>query len=428
MTTPSFGYVTTRPADEAVPVSGADFSTVGIVTTAPDADAATFPLDEPVRFTSTDPAFLAKVGVNNYLADALAGLNAQLNGYGADVVVVRVEEGAGADEAAKLAATQANIIGDAGTQTGLWALRAAAAKVKMSPKLVMVPGFTAQQADDNTDNPVRAALGPHLEALRAIAPVEVDVSSKVKAIAARELMSSDRMMPVGVAARVYETINGTATLVTRPMVSRVVGLFVQTDNERGGGEPFEPIANRPVAGIAGINRPIGFDLGDGSTEAQLMLAADVSVVVQGEIANPGAIADGGFVFIGVESAANSDLWSQIHQIRAADYLDLLMARITREYLGGNITPRRAEAWLSALKFMLLAKVNEEKILGFKLTFPPSINSVEDVRKGQLSIETNVEPAPVFRRATNAVRRYRPAVDALINAIVSTAGSASATIS
>lgn len=428
MTKPNFGYSTTRPNDESVPVTGADFSTIGIVTTAADADAAKFPLDEPVRFTSTDPAYLAAAGVNNYLSDALAGINAQLKGYGADVAVVRVAEGAGGTDAIKLAATQANIIGSAGSQTGLWALRAAGSHVKMSPKLVAVPGYTAQQVDPATDNPVRAALGPHLDALKAISPVDVDVSSKDAAIAARELMSSDRMMPIGIAARVFETVAGAATLVTRPMSPRVLGLFVQTDTELGGGEPFEPIANRAVQGLAGINRPIGFDLGDGSTEAQLMLAADIAVVVAGEIANPGAIADGGFVFLGVESAATGDLWSQIHQVRSADYLDLKMASLTREYLGGRITPRRAEAWLNALKFMLLNHVNEEDILGFKLDFPKIINSVEDVRLGELAIETRIEPAPVFRRATNAIRRYRPAVDALIDAIVARAGSASAVVS
>lgn len=426
MTTPSFGYSTTRPEDEILPVSLASWSGVAIVDTSADADATLFPLDKAVRFTSTDAAYLAGAGTGA-IAVHLAGLNDQLDGYGADVVCVRVAEGTGADAAAKLAATMANIIGDSGAQTGMWAMRNAGSTVHMRPRIWIV-GHTAEQPDGlTTDNPVRVALAPHLEAAKAIAPVEVDITSKDKAIAARQLMSSYRMLPVGVGAKVYETVSGVSTLVERSMVARVAGLFVKVDTEIGGGLPFEPIANRAILGIADINRPIEFDLGDGSTEAQLMLANDISVVVKGEVNNPGAIADGGFVFIGVESAGNSDLWSQIHQVRTADYIDAEMAVLTRLYLGGRITPRRAEAWLIALRFLLLNHVNNEDILGFELNFPTVINSINDVRLGQLSIQTNVEPAPVFRRAKNEVRRYRPAVEALVNAIAAVAGSASAVV-
>ncbi len=124
MTAPYFGYDTSRPKDDIVAVSGADFSKVGYCSTSDDADPAVFPPDEPVRFTSTDPNYLAKLGTG-YLADAVRGLNAQLGGYGADLTVVRVPEGAGATAAARLAATMARIIGSAGSQTGLYALRAA---------------------------------------------------------------------------------------------------------------------------------------------------------------------------------------------------------------------------------------------------------------------------------------------------------------
>ncbi len=109
-------------------------------------------------------------------------------------------------------------------------------------------------------------------------------------------MSSQRLIPLGVAARVYETIGNQSTLVTRPMSPRILGLFVRQDNNHEG-KPFEPIANLPVLGLADLSRPIAFSLVDGAVEGQVLLAQDVSVVVRGESANVDAIADGGFVFI-----------------------------------------------------------------------------------------------------------------------------------
>lgn len=427
MTAPVFGYQTSRPNDDPIAVTGADFSKVGFCTTSDDANPALFPPNEPVRFTSTDPLFLAAAGTG-YLADALRGLNSQLSGYGADVVVVRVPEGAGATPAAKLAATHANIIGDAGAKTGLWGLRDATGHVKMTPRLIGVPGYTAQQPDGySVANPVVAELAAHLEALQAVSVVDVAPGRKEDAISARETMSSQRMIPLGVAARVYETIGGAATLVTRPMSSRILGLFVRTDNNNEG-KPFETIANQAVLGLADTSRPIAFSLRDGSSEGQLMLAQDVSVVVRGESANVDAISDGGFVFIGTESAETSELWSQFHQVRGQDYLDVKVQKITREFLGPRVTPQRAEAWLNSIGFMLRDHVNAKDLLGYKLDFPKVRNSAEEVRLGHLLIESYIEQAPSFRLATNVVRRYRPAVDALVDAIIARAGTSSALIS
>ena len=422
MTTPYIGYSSSYATDDTTVALGEDFSKIILVSTSDDADASVFPVNVPIRFTSNDASFLAKLGTGD-LAAALTGINDQLGGDGADVCIVRVAAGTDANPANALAQTQANIVGDAGLKSGLWAARNAPQVVKAAFHL-WYAGHTAEAGSNGADNPVRAALAPLLEAAKAISIVDVDPTSKIAAISARELMSSKRMMPLGVAAKVYETVSGAATLVQRPMSPRILGLIVAVDNAYRKGMPFDSFCNRAILGLADINRPIGFDLGDGSTEAQLMLASDVAVVVKGETADAGAIADGGFVFLGVESAANDPTWSQIHQVRGADYIDVEMAQVTRKYLGGRITPRRVEAWLTSLDDLLRDHSNNADILGFERDFPAAINSVSDVRQGTLSIQTHVEPAPVFRRAYNEFRRYPDAVQALVDSIVATAGSQS----
>lgn len=426
MTAPIFGYASTYPNDDVTSVSGGDFSKIAIISTSDDADATVFPLNVAVRFTSNDPAYLLKAGTGDARA-ALTAINDQLGGSGADVVLVRVATGADQDPAKALAETQANIIGDQGAGTGLWAARNAAQTAKMAPRLVYA-GHTAEAGPNGADNPVRAALAPILEAMGAVSVVDVDPTSKVKAIGARELMSSKRMMPIGVAAMVYETVDGAATLVQRPMGPRILGLIAATDNNYRNGMPFDSFCNKPILGIAGINRSIGYDLGDGSTEAQLMLAAQVSVVVAGESANAGAIADGGFYFLGADSASTDDTWSQIHQVRGCDYIDTEFAKLVRKYMGGRYTPRRAESVLLSFGLMLKDHVANEDIVGFKLKFPAGLNSISQVTLGNFSVQTQQELFPLIRRVNNEVRRYPDAITALVNAIIANTGEQTATVS
>ncbi|MBX9761166.1 MAG: phage tail protein, partial [Beijerinckiaceae bacterium] len=105
MTAPVFGIINARPESEPIPVLGADFSKIGIITTSEDADEAVFPANALVNFSSSDPIYTAALGTG-YLADAIRGINDQLGplGTAADVTVVRVADGVDA------AATLTNVI------------------------------------------------------------------------------------------------------------------------------------------------------------------------------------------------------------------------------------------------------------------------------------------------------------------------------
>lgn len=260
-------------------------------------------------------------------------------------------------------------------------------------------------------NPVVAALPEVLNALLAFSVVDVDDSSRDAAIDARETIGSERIMPIGVAARVFD-VDG-ATPITRPMAPRILGLITRVDFQSGG-KPFEPFANRQIYGIIGTSRNIEFDLRDGSVEGQQLLAAEVSIVVQGETDVDGAIADGGYVFIGTDNCAtDGDLWQQAHQVRGADLIDVEHMRLTRLFLGRKISASNAEAWINSLKFNLRDHKAATDILGYKTEFKPDENSAEEVRAGRLTVDLGIEEAPVFRVAKRKVRRYRQAVNDLV---------------
>ncbi|MBN9033750.1 MAG: phage tail protein [Rhizobiales bacterium 63-7] len=402
MSDPVFGMTFSRPADEPVPALGADFSKALLIETSADADAAAYPIGTPVRISTGDAGMVAKLGTG-MLRDAVNGINSQLSGLnaGGDVTILRVTEGANA------AATAANIAA-ALAPTNIAAIPSA---VNATPRLIWA-GRGAYRLDLDTTGPVAAALHAACERLLATSVIDVDDTSSANAIDARETLSSERIMPVGVAARVYEG----PSLVTRPMGPRAIGLFMRVDNENGG-KPFNPIANRTLYGLAGLSRKIPFSFLDGSTEGQQMLESEVAIVVAGESGVDGAVADGGFTFIGTDNTTTGELWKQIHQVRGADYLTVKMMEITRQFLGRKITADLAEAWLNSIKFMLRDHKADDDILGYDVAFRADKNSPEQIRLGHLTVNLGIEPAPAFKVAHHEVRRYRPAVEGLVADII-----------
>ena len=148
-----------------------------------------------------------------------------------------------------------------------------------------------------------------------------------------------------------------------------------------------------------------------------MLEAHVSIVAEGETGVDGAIADGGYVFIGTDNATTGDLWSQIHQVRGADAITVELMQITRQFLGRKISADLVEAWLNSMKFMLRDHKADDDILGYDVAFRADKNSPEQIRLGNLMVNLGIEPAPAFKVANHEVRRYRPAVEGLVAEII-----------
>ena len=171
MTEPTFGLSIQRIDNEPRPPVASDMSVVGIIGTAADADAATFPLNTPVFLYSDDTTKLTALGAAGTLRDAITLVGAQLGSFqvAAKVVVVRVEDGADA------AGTIANIVGD-GVSTGLSAFLNAGAELGVIPRLLCAPGFTSQRTAPDA-NAVCAALPAICEKLLAHAVVDGPATS-----------------------------------------------------------------------------------------------------------------------------------------------------------------------------------------------------------------------------------------------------------
>lgn len=125
------------------PISTVATSIIGIVGTAPDADATAFPLNQPVLIAGSrvEAARLDMTG--DGLGTLPTAIDSIFDQTGAIVVVVRVEDG-GTDQA-----TLANVLGGVdpitGEYQGVHALLAAKNKTGQQPRILVAPGFTHQR-------------------------------------------------------------------------------------------------------------------------------------------------------------------------------------------------------------------------------------------------------------------------------------------
>ncbi len=169
-------------------ISTVSTAIVGMVCTASDADTATFPLNEPVLITNVQST-IAKAGKKGTLAAALQAIADQSKPV---IVVVRVEEGSGDDEEAKLSQTVSNIIGttdENGKYTGLKALLTAEAVTGVKPRILGVPGLDTKE--------VAVALASTCQKLRAFGYVSAwDCKTVSEAKAYRENFSQRELMVI----------------------------------------------------------------------------------------------------------------------------------------------------------------------------------------------------------------------------------------
>ncbi len=141
MTSPNYGFIFNQLDTDTIPPVLSDFSVLGVVLPSDDALSSVFPLNVPVDINTGDTATLAAMGngplyswalrVNNQLADLQRSARA---------VVVRVPMAKNPDGSENVDGTIANIVGDPGAGTGLYALLKAPSLLGVTPRVVGAPG------------------------------------------------------------------------------------------------------------------------------------------------------------------------------------------------------------------------------------------------------------------------------------------------
>ena len=345
-------------------ISTVSTAIVGIVCTADDADAATFPLNTPVLVTDVLTAS-GKAGKTGTLARTLDAIGDQAKPI---TVVVRVPQGESEAE------TTSNIIGgvtDDGKRTGMKALLAAPAQLGVKPRILGVPGHDTQA--------VATELLSVAQSLRAFAYLSAyGCKTMQEAIAYRANFSQREGMVIWPDFISFDTVlNADATAYA---TARALGLRAKIDEQTGW---HKSLSNVGVNGVTGISADVFWDLQDPATDAGLLNQNDVTTLIRKD----------GFRFWGSRCLSDDPLFAFESYTRTAQVLADTMAEGQMWAVDGALNPSLARDIIEGLRAKLRSLVNQGYLLGADCWLDESVNDKDSLKAGRLTIDYDYTPVP-----------------------------------
>ncbi|WP_269633159.1 phage tail sheath protein [Pelomonas sp. BJYL3] len=343
---------------------------IGLVATAPDADAAVFPLNKPALVTNVNAA-IGKAGTKGTLASVLDAISLQSTPV---IVVVRVPDGEGEDDAAKAADQISKVIGTvlpSGQYTGMKALLAAQAQLGVKPRILGAPGLDSQ--------PVATALAAVAQQLRAFAYVSsAGATSVSEALDYRDNFGARELMVIHPDFTRWDTkLNLTATA---PATAYALGLRAKIDAETGW---HKTLSNVPVNGVTGLSSDIYWDLQNPATDAGLLNEAGVTTLINNQ----------GFRFWGSRTCSEDPLFAFESAVRTAQVLADSIAEAHFWAVDKPMHPSIVRDILEGVN----AKFRELKAGGFILDgsawYDEEINTSATLKTGKLVIDYDYTPIP-----------------------------------
>ena len=343
-------------------------SVIGIVGTAPDADASVFPLNTPVLVAGSVSTAAKLDTVGDGEGTLPAALDGILDQGGAAVVVVRVDEGT--DDAE----TITNIIGGTDAQDnymGISALLGAESSLGQAPRILLATGFSHNQT-------VAAELESAAAKLKAIAFVDADEASDDAAAITYATNFGDRVKVVYPHVKVSKG----ASVVTEPASARFAGVLARSDNDRGF---WYSESNQQIYGIVGISKTIDFNNGDATSRANLLNEGNVATIinVNGYRTWGNRCADGTFL----STKRTSDLIKDSIQ---KNHLWAVDRGINKQYISS--VENNVNAYLRSL-------VTQGAIIGGNCWADPDLNTAQSLENGQVYFNFDFTPTATAERLT-----------------------------
>lgn len=353
------------------PVESVKSSVIGIVGTAPDADAAAFPLNTPVLVAGSrlEAAGLDTVGdAAGTLPNALDGI---LDQIGAAVVVVRVE--AGADETETLANVVGGVNALDGNFEGVHALLGAESVVGYAPRILVAPGFTHQRPGDAA-NPVVSELQGIAESLRAVIIADGPNTTDAAAQTYAGDWGSARIYVVDP----WVKVSRDGVTVVEPASSRVAGLIAKMDVNTGF---WASPSNQIINGIVGTARPVDFKLGDENSRANLLNENKVGTIIR----------QNGFRLWGNRSTVADTKWHFLCVRRTADVINDSLQRAHLWAVDRGITRTYVEDVTESVNAYLRNLKAEGGILGGECWADPDLNTPDQIALGKVYFDFDFTP-------------------------------------
>jgi len=360
---------------------------VGIVCTAPNADAAAFPLNRPVLFTRLGDA-ISKAGTTGTLLPTLRAITDQADPL---TVIVRVAPGANTGE------TNSNVIGgvNGGQYTGIQALLAAEAILGVKPRILAAPGLDTE--------PVAKALAIAAEQLRAMAYASAMGATKEAVATYRNRFGNRELMLIWPDFTAWDTTTNSEKPAFAP--ARAVGLRAKIDQTQGW---HKTLSNVAVNGVTGLTKDIYFDLQNPATDAGYLNEHNVTTLIR----------KNGYRFWGNRTCSDDPLFEFESATRTAQ---VLADSIAESLMWAVDKPLHASLIRDIIE-SINAKFRELKslgcIIGASAWYDDSINTPDTLKEGKLYIDYDYTPVPPLEYLTLRQRitdRYFHDFAAAVNA-------------
>lgn len=352
------------------PIRTVSTAVVGLVCIADDADAAMFPLDTPVLLTNVQSA-IGKAGDTGTLAASLQAIADQTQPA---TVVVRVAKGATDAE------TTSNLIGtttETGKYTGMKALLAAKTRLKVTPRILGVPGLDTL--------PVATALTAIAQQLRGFAYVSASgCKTKEEAVAYRENFGARETMVIWPDFEQWSTV--TNATVTSPAVARALGLRAKIDKDTGW---HKTLSNIPVNGVTGISADVFWDLQNPATDANYLNSNEVTTLINAD----------GFRFWGSRTCTEDPLFAFENYTRTAQVLADTMAEAHMWAMDKPMHPSLVRDIIEGINAKFRELIAGGYLIGGSAWYDEEVNSATTLKAGKLYIDYDYTPVPPLEDLT-----------------------------
>ncbi len=346
------------------PIRTVSTAVVGLVCTADDADATVFPLNTPVLLTNVQAA-IGKAGTKGTLAASLQAIADQTKPA---TVVVRVATGATPAE------TTSNLIGTttaSGKYTGMKALLAAKTRLKVTPRILGVPGLDSL--------PVATALVSIAQQLRAFAYVAASgCKTKEEAVAYRENFGAREVMVIWPDFEQWSTVS--SGTIPAPAVARALGLRAKIDQEIGW---HKTLSNVPVNGVTGITADVFWDLQNPATDANYLNSNEVTTLIN----------EDGFRFWGSRTCTEDPLFAFENYTRTAQVLADTMAEAHLWAVDKPMHPSLVRDMLEGINAKFRELIAGGYLIGGSAWYDEQVNTEATLKAGKLAIDYDYTPVP-----------------------------------
>lgn len=381
------------------PVRTVKTSVVGIIGTAPGADAAVFPLG--LTLIPGSQSMLASLGLTGTLPKALE----RMYRYAAPLVaVMRIEDNANIDT------LLSNAVGSAGTYTGVHAFLRCQSLLGVKPKIFLAPGLTSQRPG-NAANPVVSALISVADKLKGMIYADGPSDSNAAALTWRNDINSRRVMPWVPMVKSWDTT--TSTYIDQPVSPTIVGSRVWCDNNLGF---WYSVSNKILSDVGGASRPIEFRMGDPDAEANFLNENHLNTVINH---------DAGWRSWGNRVCETDPLWVFESSVRVCDAIDESVIGAAMPWIDKPIRPAIVTSLLEGGNRYMRELTAEGAILGGKMWIEPDRNQPAVIQLGRLRFEYDREPASPLEHLIYGAHRNSQYHSLLIQDVLSEANRAQA---